>query len=223
MGDKENVKILILGPSQSGKTVISNWVSGHMLTPPTDYKETVACRILTFDIHNLNFHRGLADKGAIGGQGSATVELWDISGNTRYRACWPAIQKDVDGLLFVLNPDIRTHDKEVEVWYKTFTDTCGLQDPACCLFSHNKDPANNPNPGKPRLTRALAKLMLVDTSISSDSTSENFRPGFQRFVENVVIQRREVDRQAVLDAADAEGRGTQARTTVAYNKRTEIR
>ena len=32
----------------------------------------------------------------------------------RFENCWPAIQKDANGVLFVYNPDKSNHSKELE-------------------------------------------------------------------------------------------------------------
>ena len=34
----------------------------------------------------------------------------------RFEACWPAMAKDAHGVVFVYNPDVSNHDKELENW-----------------------------------------------------------------------------------------------------------
>ena len=34
----------------------------------------------------------------------------------RFEACWPAMAKDTTGIIFVYNPDVTNHDKELENW-----------------------------------------------------------------------------------------------------------
>lgn len=36
--------------------------------------------------------------------------------NGSFEACWPAIMKDVDGVVLVYNPEIPTHDTEIGIW-----------------------------------------------------------------------------------------------------------
>ena len=36
----------------------------------------------------------------------------------RFSTCWPAFQKDTNGILIVYNPDQANHDKELETWYE---------------------------------------------------------------------------------------------------------
>ena len=33
------------------------------------------------------------------------MELWDSSGAEQYSGCWPAIQRDSQGVVFVFNPE----------------------------------------------------------------------------------------------------------------------
>ena len=32
------------------------------------------------------------------------IEFWDVSGDWRYEKCWGPIQKDANGIIFVLDP-----------------------------------------------------------------------------------------------------------------------
>ena len=36
--------------------------------------------------------------------GNINVELWDVSGDWRYEKCWGPIQKDANGIIFVIDP-----------------------------------------------------------------------------------------------------------------------
>jgi len=210
---------LILGPQQTGKTCIANFLASHQEQPPSEYKETVACRILEYEVDGLNFNRQVGAR-SFGGSAKGSVELWDISGNHRYQSCWPAIQKDADGLIFVLNPELRAQEKEVEQWYKNFTGSTGIKDVCCLIMAHRKDPSA-PKADKPKLTRALQKLKVIETVI--EQNTESFRTEIDRFIETLVIARRTAEEQATLDQLDAEGRGVQGKTTVNYNMATELR
>ena len=50
-------------------------------------------------------------------QNNVEVEMWDCSGDLKYEACWPAIARDVNGVMFVFNPEQQNFDKELEHWY----------------------------------------------------------------------------------------------------------
>ena len=83
---------------------------------------------------------------------SASVELWDVSGDQQYESCWPAITQGVtslgapsstspvDGVILVYNPEFPTHDTEVGLWYDAFVKNCDLPDSKCLVFTHRGDP-----------------------------------------------------------------------------------
>ena len=39
-----------------------------------------------------------------------------ISLHFRFEACWPAMARDAHGAVFIYNPDVTNHDKELENW-----------------------------------------------------------------------------------------------------------
>jgi len=48
-----------------------------------------------------------------------TVPLMkDTSGSGNYESCWPAIQKDAHGIVFVFNPDNSAHVKQLDSLYQ---------------------------------------------------------------------------------------------------------
>ena len=54
----------------------------------------------------------------------------DVSVSHRYKDCWPAIQKDCDGVLFMFDADVELAPKsDVEVW-------CALSPPCEVGLSH---------------------------------------------------------------------------------------
>ena len=55
----------------------------------------------------------------------------------RFSTCWPAFQKDANGVVIVYNPDEANHDKELETWYErhkllSFYHKCS----GCCRVIH---------------------------------------------------------------------------------------
>ncbi len=205
----EHVKILVVGPSMSGKTCVANFLCGVRETPLEPYRETVACRILETELQGLNFNKATAARG-IAGTGSAKVEVWDLSGSQRYQSCWPAIMKDADGLILVFNPEVKTQDREVEQFYKTFSGPLKLKDSCCVIFAHKKTGAEGaaeqpkvtpPTPARfrlsppsacvcvqPKMPRSLQKVKVVQTYI--EPSQPCFKPEFERLVENIVMSKR---------------------------------
>ncbi|KAK7945490.1 hypothetical protein WMY93_001218 [Mugilogobius chulae] len=102
------VKILFIGPTESGKTVLANFLSDISENVGGEYRPTVGVRILKFDSH---LEGGSDNRGC-------KVELWDCSGDFKFESCWPTLMKDCNGVVIVFNPDV--------------------QENQCLLIAHNK-------------------------------------------------------------------------------------
>ena len=48
------------------------------------------------------------------------MELWDSSGSDQYEACWPAMQRDAHGVIFVFNPDSEAQAKHLDSFHQAF-------------------------------------------------------------------------------------------------------
>lgn len=129
----EAVKILVVGPIESGKSAIADFLSQHKETL-SQYRPTKALRILSFERDGLNFIKNTSDQQMIGNS-KALIELWDVSGNTNYSNCWPAISQDVDGILFVMDPNSK-NENEMDYWHNQFAQS--IKDSCCMLFIHYK-------------------------------------------------------------------------------------
>lgn len=70
------IKILIIGPVQSGKSTIANYISEKSDTP-LPYRPTAGVRILEFE-------KQAPKNPKRPGQDKVMIELWDISGDTKY-------------------------------------------------------------------------------------------------------------------------------------------
>ena len=82
------MKVIVCGPKSSGKTSISNYLSGQTDKLGVErYNPTVGVRILEFE---LQLH-GVSEQ--------VNIELWDASGDSKYEGCWRAIMHDADGVI----------------------------------------------------------------------------------------------------------------------------
>ena len=82
------VKILVIGPTKSGKSTIAN-IIGELADGPSElYRPTVGCRIVELERD---------PPPAVASFGKFTLELWDVSGDFKYEKCWGPIQKDAHG------------------------------------------------------------------------------------------------------------------------------
>lgn len=190
MSRDERLKILVLGPSKVGKTVVADYLSGTRDTPTMEYKETNPLRILECSLDGLHLD------GARRGRGTrADVELWDVAGNTRHQNCWPAIKNSANGIIFVINPEVDGQERELEFWHKFFAAE-GVPAEHCIVFAHNSTPQNASPPPKPRMTGPLQPCSVVETSL--EFKADEMKRAFEQLVERILIARREAQENAVM-------------------------
>lgn len=167
-------KILLIGPSESGKSFLSNFLSDTVETVGGEYNPTQGVRILEFELQN----EASGDKFS-----TFEVELWDCAGDFKFETCWPAMMKDSNGVVIVFNPDVPSHLKEVETWHSMFISSQGLQDSQCLLIAHHK-PGSGADKGRPPLSSQLSKLPLSHSNLEEEP--EDVRQAFRRYLENIV-------------------------------------
>merc|ERR1711998_101482 len=131
-----HAKILVVGPQRAGKTVASNCIAKFRDIPSDYYHATVGVRVHEFE-HVVPGKSSYSDNMAV------SVELWDVSGDHRkYKDCWPAIQKDADGVLFIFDADTELGPKsDVEIWFREFIDPMmrsGLSERQIASCGHSK-------------------------------------------------------------------------------------
>ncbi|XP_045172377.1 intraflagellar transport protein 22 homolog [Mercenaria mercenaria] len=168
-------KILVLGPCESGKTALSNFLADATDTSSGEYHPTQGVRILEFENHNPGAGHGR--------QSAVEVELWDCSGDKKFEACWPAMAKDTTGIIFVYNPDQPNHDKDLENWYAYFIDDQGIKETSCCVFAHHKPSA--PDRERAQLSTCFSNIPVVHTNIEEDS--ESVRNQFSQFLAKLTV------------------------------------
>lgn len=193
---EDKVKILIIGPSKSGKTCVANFVSGTRDTATVDYKETSPLRILETQVEGVR--QGGGNKRQVGRGARVTVEVWDVGGSPKFQSCWPACYKNVDGIVFVMNPEVRNQEKELEMWHKAFAAPAAVPDKHCLVFCHHSSPpefAVGSN-AVPPMPKTLQNIRALETSL--DFQSDNFKEAFDKLVEQIVQSRREAEEEAAL-------------------------
>lgn len=188
-GREEQVKILVIGPPKVGKSVVSDFISGTREKPPLEYRETNGLRILECFLDGLNIGGGRR----IGRGTRAVVELWDVSGATRFQNCWPAIKQDAHGILFVFNPEIAGQERELEFWYKSFGVDPDIPMAHCLIFAHHSSAGEATIP---RFAPPLSTAKVMHTSV--DFYSEDFKNEFERLVEKILVTRREKEEQDTM-------------------------
>ncbi|KAK6192530.1 hypothetical protein SNE40_003980 [Patella caerulea] len=165
-------KILMLGPCQSGKTVLSNFLSDSTDSAGGDYQPTQGVRILEFEVPSSE----------VKSRTGVEVELWDVSGDRKFETCWPAIARDVNGIIFVYNPDQSNHDKELEYLYSYFVEQGALKESQCIVFSHVKPRSSGALQSE--LPSSFSRIATVQTNLEEDG--EAVRDALNKFLATLV-------------------------------------
>mmetsp|Transcript_41488 Transcript_41488/g.97501 ORF Transcript_41488/g.97501 Transcript_41488/m.97501 type:complete len:189 (+) Transcript_41488:237-803(+) len=185
------VKILMVGPQNSGKTALANYIADAVQNAenpsqaPT--KPTVGARILEFD--------GQTKKG--NQMHTVSVELWDVSGDRAYEGGWPAIQHGAVGCVFVFDAEKAGEEKELEQWHKWFAQPLGLKDSQCIIFGHRK---SDGKPAKQTQAKALSKIHSVSTTL--EENQKDVKDEFNRFLMHAAAAAEEIrqkEEQNVLE------------------------
>ena len=187
--DSARAKVLVIGPKRCGKTRIADFLAGHMDAPNFEvYKPTKGSRILEFE------QTVQAGKKSVAMQ----VELWDCSGDRQYESCWPAILRDAMGVVLVYDPTIKEQEKDIELWYKTYTARLGLKDAQIMLCAHQASAVGKQGYQAPR---ALDKFRFVNSTLDSDESSSNLRNEFGSFLGSVggaALEKKVADMEASI-------------------------
>ncbi|XP_027717920.1 intraflagellar transport protein 22 homolog isoform X2 [Vombatus ursinus] len=165
-------KILFVGPCESGKTVLANFLTES--SDITEYNPTQGVRILEFE----NPQVASNNKGI-----GCEFELWDCGGDTKFESCWPALMKDSHGVVIIFNADIPSHLKEIEMWHSCFVQQQLLQDSQCLLIAHHK-PGSGGDKGNLSLAAPLNKLKLVHSNLEEEP--EEIRMEFIKYLKSIV-------------------------------------
>ncbi|XP_064620707.1 intraflagellar transport protein 22 homolog [Lineus longissimus] len=166
-------KILMLGPCESGKTAISNFLSEASEQQGGLYHATCGVRIVEFESQGLNVN---------GRTMNGEVELWDVSGDRKFENCWPAIARDASGIIFVYNPDAPNHDKELDSWYTHFVKQQGLRDSQCIVFKHQRPSAHDREIIE--LSGQFSRIPVVQSNLEEDP--EGLHLEFRNFLSTLL-------------------------------------
>ncbi|XP_037230966.1 intraflagellar transport protein 22 homolog [Falco biarmicus] len=166
-------KVLLVGPRESGKSVLANFVS-ESIEGIGSYSPTQGVRILEYEKPNLNSN----SKGV-----GCRFELWDCSGDQKFETCWPALMKDSHGVIIIFNPELPSHLKEIEMWYSCFVQQQPLLDSQCLLVAHHKPGSAGDTEDLP-LAYPLNKLKLIHSNLEEDP--EDVRMEFMKYFRSII-------------------------------------
>ena len=144
------VKILVIGPTKSGKSTIAN-IIGELADGPSElYRPTVGCRIVELERD---------PPPAVASFGKFTLELWDVSGDFKYEKCWGPIQKDAHGIIFVYDPAAPNFEEALAQYVAMFPKAMQLSPKFCLAIAnhHNTSGGMLPSVNFPKCMEALDK------------------------------------------------------------------
>ncbi|XP_014773443.1 intraflagellar transport protein 22 homolog isoform X2 [Octopus bimaculoides] len=162
-------KVLLLGPMESGKTVLANFLC--KATEVTNISPTVGVRIMEFEQPMILDGRNTV----------ADIELWDCSGDHRYESCWAAFSKDANGIIFVYNPDRTNHNKELEELYSYFVRSCKIS-PKRCILIVLQYPCNALTYDLPP---SFQNIQCIEANL--ESSSADLREQLEKFLMTVLV------------------------------------
>jgi len=172
--DTSRCKVLVIGPKRCGKTRIADFLAGHADAAPSFeiYKPTKGTRILEFEQVVQSGKKSY----------SAQVQLWDCSGDRQYESCWPAILSNAQGVILVYDPTIKEQEKDIELWYKTYTSRLGLKDDQILCFAHQAQGVG----GKAyQVPRSLDRFRFLNTTLDSEDSTNAMKQAFEGFLGSV--------------------------------------
>ena len=171
------MKIVVAGPSKSGKSTIVNLLSQQYTQPTSylgdgdgtnsnemtgeNYTATIGCRIVEIE----NFQGFMSSS-------SSSIEFWDVAGNCAGDAanCLPAIVNDSDGIIFVYNPLNPLQCSEIELWYELVMDVKGSRNDGSCLVLMHYDKLDaTVSKEEEQTPSCLAKCSIRKTSYSTEA------------------------------------------------------
>ena len=157
------VKICVIGPSRSGKTLLSKCLASQILTSAEDgnetYEPTAGIRIQQYECPTTHRSRGAMQ----------TVHLYDCSGDMQYQTMWKVMASDADGVIIVQDPQLsqdRDQKQQLDRMYNTFVEQSKLGPERCLVVAMDTSGRGR---GAARLTSNTPKLQKLRTvSVSFD-------------------------------------------------------
>lgn len=168
---------------EAGKSTLANVLAENTDTAAEIYRPTQGVRILEFegDVQSVGQH--------------VTIELWDVSGDTKYAKCWPAIKQDAVGCVLVYNPERQGDVEEVEKWFQWFPKTMNLSNTQILVIqSLNKPDSTWKHPLPAKLQQLNSVAVGVDDLVY-------VRTSFDKYLDQIlqsVMDKQRQDEEEVM-------------------------
>ncbi|KAI9553179.1 hypothetical protein GHT06_021073 [Daphnia sinensis] len=183
-------KVLLLGPTKSGKTTLANFLSDAK-DAIGQYRPTVGCRILEFQMES---HHG-SSRNAANNVNNSDIQLWDCSVDRNVSNCLPALASDAVGVLLVYDITADDHVAELEELYNVWNNYLELS-PSRYLVVARKWGDGQPNRKRTIKMGSLARLSRVEWDIDADGP--RVQNEFVSFMSSVLLDvRRKRDEEEI--------------------------
>ncbi|XP_004932161.1 intraflagellar transport protein 22 homolog [Bombyx mori] len=167
------LKILMIGPSESGKTQIANFLSNSInIDEAGNPKPTQGLRIVEFEQSNINYTGRNVD-----------IELWDCSGDHRFESCWPALRFGVKGVILVCSSNTsEVAPRELELLYNYFVSQPKLSTKQCVVFYNCVD--DQYDVGHLNLSSTFSRISQVAVNLRTER--ERLKTEFSNYITSVL-------------------------------------
>ncbi|KAB0792944.1 hypothetical protein PPYR_12564 [Photinus pyralis] len=163
------VKVLLIGPVNSGKSRFANFLCDLDASLPEDIRPTQGLRILEYEIADVE----------IGGHKcEVDVQLWDASGDEMYSSYWPVFRKNTDGVVFVYSQEDDYGVRKLDLMYNYFVTQPNLSPRACLACAMQSDEVFA------KLSSTFSKVSKIVVNL--DAQGEKVKQDFTKYVTSVV-------------------------------------
>ncbi|EFX83996.1 hypothetical protein DAPPUDRAFT_239205 [Daphnia pulex] len=183
MASSNPTKVLLLGPTKSGKTTLANFLSDAK-DAIGQYRPTVGCRILEFQIESSQLAHHSSSRTNNNNTNNSEIQLWDCSADRNVSNCLPALANDAAGVLLVYDITADDHTTELEELYNVWNNYLELS-PSRYLIVARKWGDGQPNRKRTIKMGTLARLSRVEWDIDSDG--HRVQNEFSSFMSSVLL------------------------------------
>lgn len=115
----------------------------------------------------------------------------------RFETCWPAVQRDAHGIIFVHNPSSGDHARDLELLYNYFITQTGFSHKNCVVFANQKQLADKDVKYSSKLLNTFSRVPQVPVNI--EESGNRLRADFSSFIASVLGGLRDRSEQEELN------------------------
>ena len=165
--DYEQVKVILLGESGTGKTSLINVAVGR------DFVEDMTCTVA------CNF----SQKEFIINDKKYMLNIWDTAGQEKYRAMTKLFIKDSNIVIFVYSIDNKSTFEGLPFWIKFAKDALD-NNPIYAIVGNKSDLINNEEVSQEKITAFSEEVGIQLRFVSAKEDA----PGFIKYIEKLLEQ-----------------------------------